>query len=85
MTGSGIPMRFTDINGQMIDVYQATTQMSNEAGQTYPFTVNQLLDRALGAQGYYGVFVANMHNSNQPTSFEDDQLVRSWWRVPPAR
>ena len=44
----------------------------NESGQTYPFTSNQLLDRALGPEGYYGVFVANMHNSNEPTSYEDD-------------
>ncbi|MFL6072113.1 MAG: DUF4082 domain-containing protein [Mycobacteriales bacterium] len=77
MTGSGIPMRFTDVNGRMIDVYQATTSMSNEAGQSYPFTINTLLDRALGPQGYYGVFTANMHDSNEPTSFEDDQLVAS--------
>ena len=77
MTGSGIPMRFTDLNGQVIDVYQATTQMTNESGQTYPFTVNTLLDKALGPEGYYGVFTANMHDSNQPTSFEDDQLVAS--------
>ena len=45
----------------MLDVYQATTQMTDESGQTYPFTVNTLLDRALGPEGYYGMFVANMH------------------------
>ena len=31
-----------------IDVYQAATQMTDESGQTYPFTVNTLLDAALG-------------------------------------
>jgi hypothetical protein len=61
-TGSGMPMRFGDINGSMIDVYQAATQMNDEAQQTYPFTIDTLLDRALGADGYYGVFTANMHN-----------------------
>ena len=35
--------------------------MTDESGQTYPDTVNTLLDRALGAEGYYGAFVANMH------------------------
>jgi hypothetical protein len=60
-TGSGIPMRFADLDGTMIDVYQATTQMTDESGQSYPFTINTLLDRALGPQGYYGVFTANMH------------------------
>ena len=61
-TGSGIPMRFADLDGTIIDVYQAVTQMTDESNQTYPFTIDNLLDRALGAQGYYGVFTANMHN-----------------------
>lgn len=60
-TGSGMPMRFANVDGAMIDVYQAATQMSDEAGQSYPATVNTLLDRALGAEGYYGAFVSNQH------------------------
>ena len=35
-TGSGMPMRFADLDGTMIDVYQATTQMTDESGQTLP-------------------------------------------------
>ena len=31
-----MPMRFADLDGTMIDVYQATTQMTDESGQTYP-------------------------------------------------
>ena len=34
-----------------IDVYQAATQMTDESGQTYPFTIDTLLDRALGSAG----------------------------------
>ena len=60
-TGSGMPMRFTDRNGNLIDVYQATSQMTDESGQTYPLHINTLLDNALHL-GYYGAFVANMHN-----------------------
>jgi hypothetical protein len=60
-TGSGMPMRFADLDGSMIDVYQASTQMTDESGQTYPYTINTLLDRALGAEGYYGAFTANIH------------------------
>jgi hypothetical protein len=71
-TGSGMPMRFGDSNGSMIDVYQATTQMNDEAQQQYPFTIDTLLDGATGANGYYGVFTANMHtdfgNSNSAVS-----------------
>jgi len=61
MTGSGMPMRFAAANGSVIDVYQATTQMTDESGQSFPHTIDTLLDRALGPEGYYGAFVANMH------------------------
>jgi hypothetical protein len=60
-TGSGFPMRFTDRNGSMIDVYQATTQLTDESGQDIPVEFDELLNKALGPEGYYGVFTANMH------------------------
>ncbi len=34
MTGSGFPQRFADLDGSMIDVYQAMTQVTDEAEQT---------------------------------------------------
>jgi hypothetical protein len=64
-TGSGMPMRFADVDGSLIDVYQAATQMTDESEQSYPFNVDTLLDGALGPQGYYGVFTANMHTDNE--------------------
>ena len=75
-TGSGMPMRFADLNGSMIDVYQAATQMTDESGQSYPFTIDTLLDRALGPEGYYGVFTANMH-TDDPSSSGADAIVAS--------
>jgi chitodextrinase len=75
-TGSGMPMRFTDINGTLIDVYQAPTQMNDSGGQSYPFTVDTLLDRALGPEGYYGVFTVNMH-TDYPNSAGSDAIVAS--------
>ncbi len=59
--GSGLPMRFADLDGTLIDVYQAATQMTDESGQQYPFTIDTLLNRALGAEGYYGAYVVNAH------------------------
>ncbi|WP_306214297.1 DUF4082 domain-containing protein [Actinoplanes sp. RD1] len=76
MTGSGMPMRFAATTGALIDVYQAATQMTDESGQTYPFTVDALLDRALGAEGYYGAFTANMH-TDLATEHESDELLAS--------
>ncbi len=75
-TGSGMPMRFADLDGSLIDVYQATTQMTDESGQTYPFTSDTLLDRALGPEQYFGVFTANMH-TDDVASPSSDAIVAS--------
>jgi hypothetical protein len=66
-TGSGFPMRFADGNGALIDVYQATTQLTDELGDSpddwahVSSHIQTLLNRALGPEGYYGVFTTNMH------------------------
>jgi hypothetical protein len=60
-TGSGMPMRFADLDGSLIDCYQAPSQMTDESGQFYPAEVDALLNKATGPEGYYGVFTANMH------------------------
>jgi hypothetical protein len=60
-TGSGMPMRFADLDGSLIDVYQAATQLTDESNIRYDTHIAALLDGALGPGGYYGVFTANMH------------------------
>ncbi len=75
-TGSGMPMRFANLDGSMIDVYQAVSQMTDESGQTFPFTIDTLLNRALGAEGYYGVFTANMH-TDSASSGGSDAIIAS--------
>ncbi len=50
-TGSGMPMRFADLDGSMIDVYQAATQMTDESRIRLPVHINTLLDNAIGAPG----------------------------------
>ena len=59
--GTAMPMRFSSLSGNLIDIYQVVTQMTDESGQTYPFTIDTLLDRALGAEGYYGAYTVNAH------------------------
>jgi hypothetical protein len=66
-TGSGMPMRFATSAGQMIDVYQSATQMTDESGITYSLHVDSLLDKALGAEGYYLALTANMHTDANPS------------------
>ena len=60
-TGSGMPMRFADMDGSLIDNYQLVTQMTDESGISIASFANAVLDKAIGAEGYYGVFCANMH------------------------
>jgi len=80
-TGSGMPMRFVNLDGSMIDVYHAASQMTDESGQTYPFTINTLLDRALGAEGYYGAYTINAHTDvpqiPEATATVNSALARS--------
>ncbi|HET9647004.1 MAG TPA: DUF4082 domain-containing protein [Microlunatus sp.] len=87
MTGSGMPMRFADIDGTMIDVYQAASQMTDESAQTYPATIDSLLDNSTcpaaqqpgcqsGSLGFYGAFTANFH-TDQSTEPESDALISS--------
>jgi hypothetical protein len=78
-TGSGMPMRFANAAGTLMDIYQATTQMTDESGQTFPSTVNSLLDKAVGTEGYYGAFTANMHNDYNPSagSIGADAIITS--------
>uniref|UniRef100_A0A832I353 DUF4082 domain-containing protein n=1 Tax=Eiseniibacteriota bacterium TaxID=2212470 RepID=A0A832I353_UNCEI len=75
-TGSAMPMRYAALDGTMIDCYQAATQMTDESGQSYPFTVNTLLDRALGPDGYYGAFCTNIHLDGSSETI-NQQVVQS--------
>jgi WD40 repeat protein len=75
-TGSGMPMRLTKLDGTIIDVYKSATQMTDESGQSYPLTVDTLLDRAVGAEGYYGIFNVNAH-TDAPTSVVADAVIES--------
>ena len=79
-----MPMRFANLDGSMIDVYQAVTQMTDESGQTYPFTIDTLLNRALGSEGYYGVFTANMHTDTASSSGEDAIIASAQARGVPV-
>ncbi len=75
-TGSAMPMRFADLDGTLIDDYQAASQMTDESGQQYPYTIDTLLDRALGSEGYYGAYTINAH-TDLPDIPEADAVVSS--------
>jgi hypothetical protein len=72
-TGSGFPMRFADLDGARIDVYQAPTQLVNENDLVYPDAIAAMIDRAQGPEGYYGVL--GTHDDYRNTSFSDDMIT----------
>ena len=60
-TGSALPMRFAATDGRVIDCWQAATQITDESGLPLPAALDELLDRATGPEGYYGVLTVNVH------------------------
>jgi hypothetical protein len=84
-TGSGLPMRFADCNGSLIDVYQATTYVADDAttpqgaednaNTVVPQETEALIDKALGATGYYGAFTIQVHSDYVPHAPARDAIV----------
>ena len=66
-----MPMRFADLDGTLIDVYNAPTQMTDESGQSYPFTIDSLLNAAVGPLGYYGAYTVNSHTDTATNPVSD--------------
>jgi hypothetical protein len=73
-TGSGFPQRFAETSGALIDVYQATTQLTDESGQDVADEIRVLLDNAIGPAGFYGIVTANMH-TDDPNSPGADAII----------
>ena len=67
-TGSGMPMRVANLDGSMVDVYEAATQITDESGQTYQTHIDTLLDNAVGSAGYYAAVTINMHSDGAPSA-----------------
>jgi hypothetical protein len=84
-TGSGMPMRFADCDGSLIDVYQATTYAADDAtlDNANANTVNTfietagkaLIDGALGTNGYYGAFTIQVHTDEPTHDASRDALI----------
>lgn len=83
-TGSGMPMRFADTTGNIIDCYQVTTQLTDESSITYTSHINTLLDNAIGNKGYYGAFCANMHTDANTSAGSDDIITSAQARDIPV-
>jgi hypothetical protein len=83
-TGSGLPMRFADADGSIIDVYQMPTQITDETKMDYSAFCNAILDKATGPEGYYGVFCANMHTDIKSSAGSDAIIASAQAREVPV-
>ena len=73
-TGSAMPQRFLSLDGTLLDVYQAATQLTDESGQAYPATAVALMDGAID-KGYYGALVANLHTDGGDAGTYHDAVI----------
>ena len=74
-TGSGIPMRFADTDGSLIDVYQAATQMTDESDDRPIRRTSPRCSTARSApRATTASFTANMH-TDTPTHAGADAIV----------
>ncbi len=56
LTGSGFPMPFADLNGEVIDIYQAASHLVNQSGVPQEQGISRMLEGALGPDQYFGAF-----------------------------
>jgi hypothetical protein len=68
-------MRYADLDGTLIDVYNLPSQMTDESGQSYPFTSDTLLSAAVGPQAYYGAYTVNAHTDSASNPVADAVLA----------
>jgi hypothetical protein len=83
-TGSGMPMRFADLDGTIIDCYQSPTVITDESQQDIPFNISTLLDNAIGTNGFYGVFSMNMHTDTAIHTWSDAIIAAAVARQVPV-
>ena len=83
-TGSGMPMRYADRNGNTIDVYQATTQFPDETTWNFPPDIDTVLDNAVGSKGFYAVITANMHMDHSYSPGSDSIVAEAQARGVPV-
>jgi hypothetical protein len=82
--GAGSVMRFADLDGSLINVFQATTHLTDESGQSSPATVNLLLDNAIGPKGYFATLTMNAHTDTPGSPISDDAVASALARGVPV-
>lgn len=71
MTGSGMPMPFVTEDGDILDIYQAATQLVNEDKVPQVEGARTMIERAMGTDQFFSAFVAHYDFSDD----YDDILI----------
>ena len=70
-TGSGFPQRFADPTARSSTSTRRRRRCRTSRGSPTATFARALIDRALGADGYYGVFTANIHTDRSVAPAEE--------------
>ena len=79
-TGSGLAQRFIDENGEMLGIYQAATQWTDEWFGNFGMTGEQAVNimttmfETAEREGYYSAFVNNIH----PVRYYGADITHEW-------
>ena len=79
-TGSGLAQRFIDENGEMLGIYQAATQWTDEWFGNFGMTGEQAVNimttmfETAEREGYYSAFVNNIH----PVRYYGGDITHEW-------
>ena len=79
-TGSGLAQRFIDENGEMLGIYQAATQWTDEWFGNFGMTGDQAVNimttmfETAEREGYYSAFVNNIH----PVRYYGADITHEW-------
>lgn len=76
MTGSALPMRFSDDTGQMLEVFQQETHLVNETWNGSPAAIEELITAAEDERGYFGAFGTHYDFSDDFDQILMDVAVR---------
>jgi hypothetical protein len=79
-TGSGLPQRFSDEQGNLLEIYQALTEWPDEWFADNGFTADQTVQIiesmfAAAEKGSYSAFVANIHHVRY---YGADSMTHTW-------
>ncbi|OHB80362.1 MAG: hypothetical protein A2V98_04730 [Planctomycetes bacterium RBG_16_64_12] len=81
--GTGLPQRFIDARGQMLPIYQTTTQWPDEWFADHKITAEQTVEIITNMfqaarNGFYSAFVNNIHPPRYNAIYAKDPITPVW-------